>query len=51
MKRNPINSTDVDGNTMAWMANKEEETWFCSLCRGHHPINEVNCSTYFQEDV
>jgi hypothetical protein len=30
--RNPLNDSDVDGNTMAWMADKDRESCGCGGC-------------------
>jgi hypothetical protein len=39
--RNPLNDSDVDGNTIAWMADRDRGFEQCPIC--HDYIEDCNC--------
>jgi Zn finger protein HypA/HybF involved in hydrogenase expression len=47
--KNPLNDRDVNGNTIAWMADQEynhqEEEWLCPQCKKYVTYDEFNHKT------
>lgn len=44
MERNQLNDSDVSGNTIAWMAEKDmdKDLYHCQECDGYVPEDEWN---------